>query len=285
MNPLKQEPDAKGREAGACQLMAEEKLVDYVMGHLADAEKERIAGHLGDCPTCNRTVREWMEMLPSPPIPRTSPLSVGLQEMGTEKSGCLEPGIRGQQGHGVYPGQRLRRKLMFKASIRFARLKLKSHRKRIAGGLAAAFALVLVLGLFGLPESGTKQAPTMEKIIHDRIADLQQYPGTEKFMIQPLNRLYDSGSVWIRRESGEMLIVVDGLNTLAEQDYRVWLQDEKRLELAGILIVNDRKGPSYYYGYGAGKTNKIVVSMEPKGGGRIPTRPEAVLVEMNLPLK
>ena len=251
------------------------------MGHLPDAEKDRIAGHLEDCPLCFETVRDWTELASSPPIPETPHVDFGMP--GAEAAGTDRFRLNtGRQNGEAYPRKRLRKQLMVQAMIRSVRMKLRAHRNRIAGGLAAAFALVLVLGLFGVPEDRSEQEPSMKKIIHDRIAYLQQRPGTEKYVIQPLNRLYDSGSVWIRRESGEMLIVVDGLNSLAEQEYRVWLQDEERLQRAGILVVNGN-GPSYYYGHGAGKANKIVVSMEPKGGGRLSARPEAVLVEMDLP--
>ena len=102
-----------------------------------------------------------------------------------------------------------------------------------------------------------------EHAVSQRIADMQS-EDTERYVIQPIEPFW-RGLVWLKRGSGEMLIVVNGLHSLEEKDYQVWLQDEDRLSSAGFMLVQGPQGKSYYYGYGAEKAKRIVVSMEPKG--------------------
>ena len=79
-----------------------------------------------------------------------------------------------------------------------------------------------------------------EHAVSQRIADMQS-EDTERYVIQPIEPFYGGGLVWLKRGSGEMLIVVNGLHSLEEKDYQVWLQDEDRLSSAGFMLVQARR--------------------------------------------
>ena len=147
-------------------------------------------------------------------------------------------------------------------TVNQGRLRIKKH--VVLQALSGAPLILLIAGLFIMKGNEGQTHAAFEHAVSQRIADMQS-EDTERYVIQPIEPFYGGGLVWLKRGSGEMLIVVNGLHSLEEKDYQVWLQDEDRLSSAGFMLVQGPQGKSYYYGYGAEKAKRIVVSMEPKG--------------------
>lgn len=159
------------------------------------------------------------------------------------------------------------------AYIRSFRSKVRIRKHAAFQAISGALLILLIAGLFTLKGNDVQTQAAFEHTVSQRIADMQS-DDTERYVIQPVEPFYGSGSVWLKRGSGEMLIVVNGLHSLQETDYQVWLQDEERLSSAGFMLVQGPQGKSYYYGVGAENAKRIVVSMEPKGGAGVRPGPK-----------
>lgn len=283
-----------------CPLYPEEKLVDYAMGRLSALESHHLERHLATCARCAGTVVEWQNLLGAEAGAITHDMPLGTA--ATSQEGVM---VRDGDEHAVYddipsvaewnltsdaypgvtaahePSARLRSKLMRAAYKRAIVRRIKSRPWPFIASqaLAGALLVMLVIGLFSFKNDLGQQEATFEHTVNQRIAHMQS-EDTERYVIQPVGPFYGSGSVWLKRASGEMLIVVKGLHSLEEKDYQVWLQNGNQLSSAGFMLVPGPQGRSYYYGVVTGDAERIVVSMEPKGGSLRPTGPEAVLVEM-----
>lgn len=287
MNPSGPGPEQGKQNDGSCGFFTEEKLVDFAAGRVTELEKAELDEHLSVCLLCSGLLKEWTELLQetkSVLLPMEVPAAGhgirtqetdGLAGAGSEKTwqaqaDALAGGYSSRSVH-----IRLRRRLMAKAIARSFRMKLQNCRKPAAAGAVLLMAVLLLAGLFD--RTGAEEAASaMERKVHQQMHIMQDRPGTEKFVVLPEHPYYGSGLVWLRRDSGEVLMVLEGLYSLAGRDYQVWLGEQEHLQSGGILSVNDRDGRSYYYGGGAAEAVRIVISMEPKGGSSRPTGPEAV---------
>lgn len=296
MKHSKQDHEFLAQDNVDCSLYPEEKLVDYVMKRLPYAESMNIERHLKECEICSGTAAEWAKLMGAVDLVMPS-YPVDEHESQLDR-GCDhgEPLVRSTQPAGAgmafgestnknkfsddpMPQSRVRSRLMRAAYIRSIQGRLRIKKHVVLQALSGALLILLIAGLFIMKGNEGQTHAAFEHAVSQRIADMQS-EDTERYVIQPIEPFYGSGSVWLKRGSGEMLIVVNGLHSLEEKDYQVWLQDEDRLSSAGFMLVQGPQGKSYYYGYGAEKAKRIVVSMEPKGGSRRPTGPEAVLVNM-----
>lgn len=279
-----------------CTAYPEEKLVDYVMKRLPYAESRNLELHLKECEACSGTAEEWADLMGAEnlamPFHESDVFGQELfrsrdmdgEQLGSTQPAGTEPAIRGAvqdqaPDDGPMPPDRLRHRLMRAAYIRSFRSKVRIRKHAALQAISGALIILLIAGLFTLKGNDVQTQAAFEHTVSQRIADMQS-DDTERYVIQPVEPFYGSGSVWLKRGSGEMLIVVNGLHSLQEKDYQVWLQDEERLSSVGFMLVQGPQGQSYYYGFGAENAKRIVVSMEPKGGSRSPTGPEAVLVNM-----
>jgi len=263
----------------SCPLYPEEKLADYAMNRLSEADRCAVERHLQHCEACARTAAEWQAILGEAVGFGDSPLQEAREgeiHGGVDAEPAFSAGQASERPE-PEPSQRLRKRLMRAAYARSLRKRAAAHRRYALQAIAGAALLVLFAGLFAWKGAAGKEE-TFDHAVNQRIAHMQS-ADTERYAIQPVEPFYGSGSVWLKRGSGEMLIVVNGLYSLKEKDYQVWLQDEDELSSAGFMLVQGTQGRSYYYGFGAKKAKRIVVSMEPKGGSLRPTGPEAVLVE------
>lgn len=270
--------------AVSCPLYPEEKLADYAMNRLSDADRSAVERHLQHCEACARTAAEWQAILGEAggfgeslvqEVPqRDLPGGIDAEPAFGSGQACDRPEPMPEPE----PSKRVRKRLMRAAYARSLRKRAAANRRYALQAIAGAALLALFVGLFASKGAAGKEE-TFDHAVNQRIAHMQS-ADTERYVIQPVEPFYGSGSVWLKRGSGEMLIVVNGLYSLKEKDYQVWLQDEDQLSSAGFMLVQGTQGRSYYYGFGAKKAKRIVVSMEPKGGSLRPTGPEAVLVDI-----
>ncbi|GIO98069.1 hypothetical protein J14TS5_31550 [Paenibacillus lautus] len=296
MKHSKQDHERFGQDNFDCPLYLEEKLVDYIMKRLPYVESMNIERHLKDCEICSGTAAEWAKLMGAVDLAMPSyhtdetesqlersvdygnPLVRPIQSAGAGTA-IRESTNKNKSSDEHLPPKRVRSRLMRAAYIRSLQGRLRIKKDVVLQALSGALLILLIAGLFNLKGNEGQTHAAFEHTVSQRIADMQS-EDTERYVIQPVEPFYGNGSVWLKRRSGEMLIVVNGLHSLEEKDYQVWLQDEDRLSSAGFMLVQDPQGKSYYYGFGAEKAKRIVVSMEPKGGSRRPTGPEAVLVNM-----
>ncbi|WFB60337.1 anti-sigma factor [Paenibacillus sp. BR1-192] len=273
-----------------CTAYPEEKLVDYVMKRLPYAESRNLELHLKECEACSGTAAEWAGLMGAEnlamPFHESDVFGQELfrsremdgEQLGSTQPAGTEPAIRGAvqdqaPNDGPMPPDRLRHRLMRAAYIRSFRSKVRIRKHAALQAISGALLILLIAGLFTLKGNDVQTQAAFEHTVSQRIADMQS-DDTERYVIQPVEPFYGSGSVWLKRGSGEMLIVVNGLHSLQEKDYQVWLQDEERLSSAGFMLVQGPQGKSYYYGFGAENAKRIVVSMEPKGGAGVRPGPK-----------
>lgn len=117
------------------------------------------------------------------------------------------------------PPDRLRHRLMRAAYIRSFRSKLRIRKHAAMQAISGALLILLIAGLFTLKGNDVQTQAAFEHTVSQRIADMQS-EDTERYVIQPVEPFYGSGSVWLKRGSGEMLIVVNGLHSLQEKTIR-----------------------------------------------------------------
>lgn len=262
MKALKSERKGADFDALHCTMYPEEKLVDYVLNRLTFAERLNIELHLKSCEACATMTSAWAELLEADVA------------TANRESTNLHSAVDRYE-----PSSRVRRRLMYAAYLHSLRHRLRIHKQVVLRLVTGTLLIMLIAGLFTLKESDGQSAGAFDHTVNQRIADMQG-KGTERYAIQPAEPFFGSGSVWLRRDSGEMLIVVNGLHVLEETDYQVWLQEDDQVSSVGFMLVQGPTGKSYYYGFGAEKAKRVVVSMEPKGGSMRPTGIEAVLVNM-----
>ncbi|MUG45361.1 anti-sigma factor [Paenibacillus woosongensis] len=268
--------------AEPCGLFAEEQLADFAMGRLPDGEKARMEEHRRQCRSCDAMIHEWTGLL--------GQAAIGIGPVLNDSEGGGEPSANRQAflhpNASMYslrqPPRRLRRRLTLSFRLRSFRRKWAADRSRYTFGAIGGLAMILLLGgLFALrPQNwpGEQQSRIERDISHQ--IHLIQSADTERYAIEPHPPYYGEGTVWLKRKSGEMLIVVDGLHSVVEKDYQIWLQMEDEASSPGILPVQHPQGKTYYHGYGAEEAERLIISLEPKGGSRVQTGPEAVWVEM-----
>lgn len=268
-------------EFGNCAELPEEKLVDFVMNRLGESDRFSVAEHVAHCAHCTERLKEW-ELLME--VPEMQSLCLPQHDADKGNGGLAilqEPLSAGPVCESAELPARLGRKLRVRASLRSLRLRIMRNRRFIfPGAAAAALALFLFVGLNTLKHQADPSSESFERQVSTKIAFMQSAE-YKKYPIAPLPPYHGSGGVWINPDSGELLIVVDGLTPSEEKDYQVWLQHEQQSFSAGMMLTRNLQGKGYYYGYGIMNPDRIVISLEPKGGSRMQTGPETVRINVN----
>ncbi|MET3549141.1 hypothetical protein ABID47_005778 [Paenibacillus favisporus] len=293
-----------------CAELPEEKLVDYAMKQLEEPERLLVEEHTAACPHCRERLAEWetvmqsvelvgsvmsepasaLESQPtaaalSTPQPGSPIRAVGAEEKTASEtdwqasSDLAGPFAASSAAPG--PSASLGRKMRLLARLRSLEKGFVRRRRYLVPAAAAAVvAGCVVAGLFSFKHREMPSADSIDQAFTSKIAVMQS-ANYDQYRIPPLPPLHGSGGVWIDRDSGEMLIVIEGLQPPEEKAYQVWLQHEQRSVSMGMLMTGKAEGKGYYYGYGTMDPDQIVISLEPKGGSRVPTGPEALRVSVD----
>ncbi|WP_163882515.1 anti-sigma factor [Paenibacillus favisporus] len=293
-----------------CAELPEEKLVDYAMKQLDEPERLRVEEHAAACSHCRERLAEWETVMQSVELvgsvmnepasalkgqPTAAALSTPLSEspiraVCTEEEAASEAdwkassdvaGPFAASSAAPGPSARLGRKMRLLARLRSLEKGFVRRRRYLVPAAAAAVvAGCVVAGLFSFKHREMPSADSIDQAFTSKIAVMQS-ANYDQYRIPPLPPLHGSGGVWIDRDSGEMLIVIEGLQPPEEKAYQVWLQHEQRSVSMGMLMTGMPEGKGYYYGYGTMDPDQIVISLEPKGGSRVPTGPEALRVSVD----
>ncbi|OXL87306.1 hypothetical protein BCV73_32765 [Paenibacillus sp. SSG-1] len=293
-----------------CAELPEEKLVDYAMKQLEEPERLRVEEHAAACPHCRERLAEWETVMQSVELvgsvmrepasalesrPTAAALSTPLPEQPTRAVSAGEKtaseadwqassavaGPLAASSAAPGPSARLGRKMRLLARLRSLEKGFVRRRRYLVPAAAAAIvAGCVVAGLFSFKHREMPSADSIDQAFTSKIAVMQS-ANYDQYRIPPVPPLHGSGGVWIDRDSGEMLIVIEGLQPPEEKAYQVWLQHEQRSVSMGMLMTGMPEGKGYYYGYGTMDPDQIVISLEPKGGSRVPTGPEALRVSVD----
>ncbi|MCJ8012375.1 anti-sigma factor [Paenibacillus sp. KQZ6P-2] len=264
-------------EDAVCHFLPEEKLVDYVMNRLPESERAGVAVHAATCSHCAERLQEWEQVMQLPELEGFCLTVDGVDGSVDDGHHIEVPSPE----RSLIPPARMGRKLRMRAYLRSAGIWFARNRRFILPGAAsAAVAVFLLAGLFSMKQQVVPSAESIDGEVSSKIAVMQS-AAYEQYPISPMPPMHGSGGVWINRNSGELLIVVDGLKPTREKDYQIWLQQEQQPVSDGMLLTRNSHGKGYYYGYGPVDPDQIVISLEPKGGSHVQTGPVALRIKVN----
>ncbi|HLR08818.1 MAG TPA: anti-sigma factor [Bacillota bacterium] len=233
------------------QHISEEQLVDYVLGHLPDNEKEKIKYHLTVCRTCEAEWRHWQHLLaektyhPSPVLKRQIINSI------EEKTTPVQP-------------------------------KRKKWRRSAVLAMTVASTILLGLGLLRMIDAESEQQGFV-MAQHDEIPKetIEKKTGTNHLKIVPVvDNTNMTGGVWLNQSTNEMILHVDGLVPLHTNNYQLWLIHKNDDWNGELLNLRDGSIRVYYKGADIALLKYIKVSVEPPGGSLKPSGPEAFYVDL-----
>jgi len=288
-------------------------IVDCALGKLADATAERLRAHAVVCPRCRELFREWADIAAGsaggidaetgPGAATGIGVGSGAGTVGGSAGGSVGGSIRGR-GAGTFGGfvagsgwtnavaavaapPRLRARVLRAARVRQAFRRWRRYWREYSRRFvpAASAGLVFVLFIVGLMRvlDGREPIPAVEIKPAAEQTQMLWQPGAAKYtaIADSGNRQPISGEVWINARSGEMLLILNGLGPLYESEYQVWGLREDWLYSYGLLTSHDGIGYLYIQKQRWDEPEQIIVSVEPKGGSRYPTGPEAIRIGLS----
>jgi len=227
----------------------EETIVDCALGRLGDRREQEVWRHIAGCADCAAMYEDWRRLFDAPtPAPAPTPTAAPPAT------------LRKRLAHAV-------RRQRTAAFLRRLQPRRQSH------ALAAVAMCMLALALFlSSPASAPGEpAPQDGTIPH---MDIALKPETVKFAFKP-GQAADAGGVtgyvWMNRHSQEVLVVMEGLAPLRDRDYQAWIVTGDEYASAGVLRSGSGTSHVYYRGERLGDLRGLAISLEPKGGSRLPT--------------
>src|SRR5699024_2516963 len=176
--------------------IAEEQLVDFVLGHLDELQAKRVSNHLADCKKCYVEWQSWQGLLTNevdfkPSEQLSERLASNLDQLEESKQKKLN----------------------------------RSRQKRWVLGfvlLTMIFCSFILSGMFKSQNSSYQVLQNEEISSHD----IQQQVATNQIEISSIqNGDHISGQVWLNPYTEEILIEVSGLSPLSSRDYQMWIKD------------------------------------------------------------
>lgn len=286
----------------------EQQLIDWLLKGTQSKESELFKEHLQQCVSCQTLVAEWSELLDE----ATNLVNVNDDENAVKKLELDEEyetiatRVKDKLWNQVKPkewkDQNPRR-----ANLRKNNLWKWPLRQKALVSIAITFIFFVIL-LKGLPDhldTGDRdfkafgpewlQMKPSEELVNDPLwANLWTYTDLEGNE-QPLiwthpQTVYYSGatissekgdsSVWFNPETEELLILVQDLSMNVDQDYQAWLIGGKTWIDMGILEFQNGLGHLYRKMEELKRAEMIRVSIEPKGGSRLPTGPDFFFIQL-----
>ena len=232
----------------------EEKVIDYIQGHLDYKQQKDLKNHLDECDECRKVYHSWVDLFQS------------IDDKET-------------------PSPKVKKRIMKKIH------KYPTHKKWF-GSIKPAYifvsACVALITLF----IGYTINPKNELHVNDNQTSpiITNHNQTPPFMVKEETDVYEvvpvlnqnvKGYVWINNRSNEMLLLVDGLRPIRVNDYQAWVKTTNELKNAGIMKVKGQTGQLYFQDGVINQLEQIMVSKEPIGGSKQPTDPNPFLLKLN----
>jgi anti-sigma-K factor RskA len=241
----------------------EEDWIDWLLGNKPQLERSVMADHLARCRKCRETAEQWRPLL--------------LGNGGAPHKEAAEPA--------VFPSESVRRSIRSHVKKRALRNRLKEGlTRRSKWAAAAAACMVLALCVAGLYR--TVHEPGEERDLyvaeHEPIAvPFMKDPTTASFRVEPFNDELGEGYVWFNDNSKEMLVLLEGVLPSEGHVLQVWAVDRSGHANLGLLRHDEaRRAHFYFKGEALAKADNIALTVEPMGGSRYPTSPDAFLIRL-----
>lgn len=233
--------------------LLEEKLVDYLEGHLTEAEIQEIECHLADCGKCQQTVAFWKETL----------------EIDEE----------------VQPSPQLKEKINETLHADHSPTKRVIKWKKPLFGLAGVIVMAIcMISLINLLKVEHIVQPEYEVYQHQDIISDQVFIDNPVVARQPIQPYKDfasiEGMVWINPQTQEILLEMEGLTGLYNNDYQIWIIDKNGNINGDLVMVENGVARMLYRVEDLSDFRFMKGSVEPPGGSHRPTGPETFYVDI-----
>ncbi|WP_274650768.1 anti-sigma factor [Paenibacillus humicola] len=247
----------------ACRrLYREEDWIDWLLGHKSPVEFASMHEHLSVCPQCRNTAAEWRPLLQNAEMPEA----------------YAEPSA-------IMPSESVRRSLRAHVATRGLLRRLHSglfrHKGWAAGLIAAAVLLLCLTGLFR-----TVYVPKEQRDLYvaehepDAVSFLND-PRTASFRVQSLNDEVGDGYVWFNDSSREVFVLLEGVLPSDSHVLQAWAVNGSGHANLGLLRHDEvSKAHFYFKGDELAKVDNIALTVEPSGGSRMPTSPDAIVFRL-----
>lgn len=249
----------------------EERWIDLLDGRLSERDAQALMAHKGECRDCRDTYAQWVELL----------------------------GAESRAAPALSAGRR--RSLLLRACVHaFARRTGRAWRaaaKRPAlaascGLGAAVVATLLLLHPFatdGGKDAGNELSPAGYARLHE--------PAGASVLSEPDTVVYKSGeggrsgmaiglpggakeTLWLNARTHELFLLMEGLLPSARTDVQAWARFGATNANLGLLSFHDSRAHLYAANVRPEEWESVLLTIEPKGGSAMPTRPETVSIPL-----
>lgn len=274
----------------------EERWIDLLDGRLSERDVQALMVHKGECRDCRDTYAQWAELLGAGSGAAHGPTrQAGPRQKAAQAEAAALPGA----AQALSPG--LRRSLLLRAGVyAFARRTGRAWRaaaKRPAlaascGLGAAVVATLLLLHPFatdGSKDAGSELSPAGYARLHE--------PEGASVLSEPDTVVYQSGeggrpgmaiglpggakeTLWLNARTHELFLLMEGLLPSARTDVQAWARSGATNANLGLLSFHDSRAHLYAANVRPEEWESVLLTIEPKGGSAMPTRPETVSIPL-----
>lgn len=144
---------------------------------------------------------------------------------------------------------------------------------------AACVGLFLLATSFYVGRISAPQAPTNtgQHVGSGATARTGYLPNQKMaYRVVPVHDHNTDGYVWVNPNTKDIMLFLDGLKPLADQDYQAWIVSRGNKENAGILQIDQNFGHVIVHNPHISSVERIIISIEPRGGSTVQTGPNAL---------
>ncbi|WP_162551278.1 anti-sigma factor [Paenibacillus tepidiphilus] len=288
---------------------SEEEWIDWIEGAFAGDRQQRMQQHLEDCPACAATVRTWRPLLEPSGLTegRSGVAGRGVTGSGAAGSGAAGSGAAGSGAAGYsaegsrqtaggnqdrtpaslpMPSGAVRKSLRLRVRYIGWRRRLRNRWTLYRGGAAALIlcgALFLLLrGLYSPEDSSAERTRYVSSYEPQALAVMSR-PETVSYALDRAGRDQFSGNVWYNGDSGELFVLIDDIALSDKLSLQAWMIKNGRRDPLGLLRIEAAKGHLYIKDGQLGDAENFALTVEPVGGSRAPTSPDAVWLPLPKP--
>ncbi|GMK48511.1 hypothetical protein PghCCS26_56410 [Paenibacillus glycanilyticus] len=242
---------------------SEEQWIDWLLGKLPGVLYAEMADHLNKCFACREKASEWQSIL--------APAAAhgGVSEAAED----------------TLPPDRIRRSLRSHVRRRGIMKRLRtgwtSRSKWTAALVSGVIVVVCAASLYGSIRQPVDQRNDYVAAHEPEALEFINAPETAGYKVHPFNNELGEGYIWFNSDSGEMLVLLDGMLSSRDYDIQAWaLEGGSRVNL-GLLEQSEKKHAHLYVKAGAlVNASQLALTIEPSGGSVEPTSPDAFLFKM-----
>lgn len=270
----------------------EERWVDLLGGSLSARESQVLLAHKDGCAACRTAFEQWRALFGDT---RDDWAKTGPREAESNAT----HGGRASARADLSPAHRrsLRRHAAAYALARRSAAAIRTVAKRpavaAACGLGAAVAVLLLL-LNPFARDGTAAggglSPAGYAMLHEPGgAAVMREPDTVVYHSRsaPADGAIDSGlppgaqeTLWLNVRTHELFLLMEGLLPSDHTDIQAWSRSGGQSANLGLLRFNDTRAHLYSANVRPEEWESVLLTIEPKGGSRMPTKPETASIRL-----